>query len=169
MSNLIDEYEYEAVDKSAIEDEIQAQKAAQNKNADMDFNAKPDTTTNTNTALNPDMDNTDNKSNVKSLGFFATLGLSFLSISNNAIGGSPIEIDNIKLLDVKSMDELIVNEIIDSGSELDKKYFKDKTATPEFRYVMSMSFFYMIKGRLKNVGQWFKAHSKNKDNTNKSD
>ena len=163
MSNIKDDFEYEALEKSEIEDEIQQQKQMQsspelpnNQNSNTD---KPDIDMQQNIDTSKS-DTNKSESENKSLGFFATLGLSWLSITNNAIGGAPIEVDGIKLMDVKSIDELIVNEIIDSGRELDTKYFKDRTASPEFRYAAAMGFFYMIRGRFNNVREWLKTHKK---------
>lgn len=157
MSNITNDFEYEAIEKSPMEDEIQEQKQLQ---------TSPDLPKSQTNDKNSEIDlsqNTDkSEPEKKTLGFFATLGLAWLSVTNNAIGGAPIEVDNIKLMDVKSMDELIVNEIIDSGKELDAKYFNNMLASPEMRYGMSMGFFYMIRGRFRNVKEWFKAH-RNKD------
>jgi len=96
------------------------------------------------------------------LGVFGTLGLAWLHVTNTAIGGKEIKLEGAEpiLMGVKDMDQLVVKEIMESGAELDKLYFAEKTTDPHWRYLGSIALFYMIEGRLAKVKAWWEAHRK---------
>lgn len=98
------------------------------------------------------------------VGFFSTLGMGFLSGANKAIGGADIEFEGgaggVQLQNVKSMEELCFQQLIESGAELDKKYLANVTSAPEARYAVAIAFFFMLKGRSGNVVKWIKDHRK---------
>ena len=144
---LEDEFTFKDIEPSDIENELM--KGKQEQQQQLDFNTP-----------NPQSTPQGEQQKERHLGFFGTLGVAFLSISNRAIGGDDIEIDNIKLLDVKTMDELVINEVLNSGEELDAKYMKDRTASPELRYGLSMLLFFGLKNRLGKLKEWYAAHKK---------
>jgi hypothetical protein len=149
---LEDSLEYEEIEKTPIEDELQKSKQEQPSGFTDIQNEKIDDK-NPSEMQNPE----------RHLGFFGTLGVSFLSIANRAVGGEEIEVEGIKILDAKTMDELVINEMIASGNELDIKYMKDKNASPELRYGLSFLLFFSIKGRMAKVKEWLAAHRKKKE------
>jgi hypothetical protein len=102
------------------------------------------------------------------IGFFGTLGLGWIASTNHAIGGEPISYEgNPEIMAVKDMDGIIIQQVIDSGAELDIKYLKDKSSSPELRYGMGIAMFYFMKGRLGKVKSWLDAHKKEKPEDSK--
>lgn len=102
------------------------------------------------------------------LGFFATLGVSFLSITNRTIGGAEIEVDNIKIMDAKTLDALVISEMIASGKELDAKYLGNSKSSPELRFGLSGLMFFALKGRFIKLREYLASRRK-KDAENGKD
>ena len=152
---LEDELTFKEIEPSEIESELMKGKQEQQQQTDFSQPQQP--------TAQPQAPQGEQPQEARRLGFFGTLGVAFLSISNRAIGGDEIEVDNIKLLNAKTMDEMVVNEVLNSGAELDAKYMKDRSASPELRYGLSMLLFFGLKNRLGRVKEWYAAHKKKPD------
>jgi hypothetical protein len=148
MGNLTDGMSFEQVESTAVETEMQQQKQEEIAIEDA-----------ANMGQNPDgtpIPTQQKPSSSTHIGFFGTLGLSFLAIVNNEIGGSEPETDikGSQFMKVGNMDDLVIKEIVESGAELDIKYLKGQQSSPEFRYAGAWLLFFTLKGRWNKLKEW---------------
>lgn len=95
------------------------------------------------------------------MGVFATLTLTALMGINHVIGGEPPHIQNLKFEVGSDVDEVIANDIIQTGDRLDMKYLKGNALPDEARLPFMVGLYFMVHNRIGNVFGWLQKRRGN--------